>query len=191
MISHSSCSQIGNDRAFDSQIAVALSVPKWYAVFTLPLNEKSTMKHLALRGVESFLPSYEVAKVWRNRQRVTNILPLFPSYVLVRIIKMERVKVLQCPGVLYIVGNGRNEAPLADAEVEFLRSGLAGRSAEPFAELAVGDRVRIRSGVLRGIEGTLVRRSGSFRFVLAISMINQNVAVEVHADSLESAFLPV
>jgi transcription antitermination factor NusG len=191
VISHSSCSQIGYDRAFDDQIAAALSVPKWYAVFTLPLNEKSTMKHLALRGVESFLPSYEVAKVWRNRQRVTTILPLFPSYVLVRINKMERVKVLQCPGVLYIVGNGRNEAPLADAEVEFLRSGLAGRRAEPFAELAVGDRVRIRSGVLCGIEGTLVRRSGCFRFVLAISMVNQNAAVEVHADSLESAFVPV
>jgi transcription antitermination factor NusG len=176
--------------AFDSQIAAFVAERKWYAVFTLPQNEKSTTRHLALRDVETFLPSYEVAKLWKNRQRVTSVRPLFPSYVFVRICKSERVRVLQCPGVLYIVGNGRNESPLTDTEVEFLRSGLAGRPVEPFSELAAGDRVRIKSGMLRGIEGTLVRKSSSLRFVLTISLINQSAAVEINADALESVFMP-
>jgi hypothetical protein len=44
--------------------------------------------------------------------------------------------------------------------------------------------------VLCGVEGTLVRKSSGFRFVLAINLINQNAAVEVHADALESVFAP-
>jgi transcription antitermination factor NusG len=190
VISQSSCPKIDYDLALSHQITDAFTARKWYAVFTLPQNEKSTAKHLALRNIESFLPSYEVAKVWKNRQRVTNVVPLFPSYVLVRISRMERLKVLQCPGVLYIVGNGRNEAPLADSEVEFLREGLNGRRVEPYGFLTAGDRVRIKSGVLCGVEGTLVRKSSGFRFVLAINLINQNAAVEVHADALESVFVP-
>jgi hypothetical protein len=38
------------------------------------------------------------------------ILPLFPSYLFVHINFTERVKVLQSPGVLQIVGNGKEYA---------------------------------------------------------------------------------
>jgi transcription antitermination factor NusG len=159
---------------------------RWYAVFTLPQNEKSAVKHLELRNVESFLPTYETVRVWKNRQRVKTILPLFPTYLFVHINDRERVRVLQSPGVLHIVGNGRKCIPLADAEVEFLRSGLYGRKVEPYRELVVGEKVRVKAGVMQGVEGILVRKNSSLRFVLSINLINQYAAVEVDADALES-----
>jgi transcription antitermination factor NusG len=159
---------------------------RWYAVFTVPQNEKSVVRQLDLRAVESFLPTYESVKVWKNRQRVTSILPLFPTYLFVRISHSERVKVLQSPGVLSIVGNGRKSIPLSDVEVDFLRSGLNGRKVEPYKELVVGEKVRIKTGVMQGVEGVLVRKSSSLRFVLGINLINQHAAVEVDADALES-----
>ncbi len=137
--------------------------------------------------MESFLPTYETIRVWKNRQRKKVTLPLFPTYLFVHISRAERGKVLGCPGVLQIVGSAREPIPVADAEVEFLRSGVCRRKVEPFRELVVGERVRIKSGMMQGLEGTLVRRSSSLRFVLTIQMINQHAAIEVDADDMEPA----
>jgi transcription antitermination factor NusG len=158
---------------------------KWFATFTLPQNEKSVLRQLDLRNVESFLPTYETIRVWKNRQRKRLTLPLFPTYLFVRINRTERGKVLQCPGVLHIVGNHREPLPLADAEVELLRSGVCRRKVEPYRDLVIGDKVRIKSGMMQGVQGTLVRRSSSLRFVLTIQMINQHAAIEVNAEDME------
>jgi len=158
----------------------------WYAVFTIPRNEKSVVKHLQLRDVDSFLPTYETIRVWKNRQRVKTVLPLFPCYLFVHIDIQERTKVLQSPGVLRVIGSNRQGQPLQETEIELLRSGFSGRNFEPFRELVVGEKVRIKSGVMQGLEGTLVRRSSNLRFVLSLDLINQHAAVEVDADTLES-----
>lgn len=161
----------------------------WFAVFTIPQNEKSTVKHLEVRAIESFLPTYETVKVWRNRQRAKLVLPLFPCYLFVHIERRERGRVLECPGVLQIVGNGQNHLPLHDSEVEFLRSELSKGRVEPYNELVVGERVLVRRGVMQGLQGTLVRKGQGMRFVLTIALINQNAAIEVDAEDLEP--LPV
>ncbi len=185
------CDMHYTDRQFQhnldsaTQAAVMMPQPRWYAIFTLPRNEKSVIRHLELREVQAFLPTYELDKVWKNRQRVKTVLPLFPSYLFVRITQWERARVLQTPGVVHIVGNGRNDVHLPDADVEFLRSGLNGRRVEPFHEFATGSRVRIKSGVLQGVQGVLVRKRAGLRFVLSIDLINQQAAVEIDADDLE------
>jgi transcription antitermination factor NusG len=158
---------------------------RWFATFTLPQNEKSVLKQLDVRDVESFLPTYETVRVWKNRQRKKVTLPLFPTYLFVRINRAERAKVLRCPGVLHIVGTHKEPLPLADAEVELLRSGVCRRRVEPYRDLVVGDRVRIKSGIMRGVQGTLVRRNSHLRFVLTIQLINQHAAIEVNAEDME------
>ena len=158
---------------------------KWYAVYTLPQNEKSTAKHLDLRGIENFLPTYETLRTWKNRQKVKITLPLFPAYLFVHIDSRERIKVLQTPGVLHLVGSPRGAVPVVDGEVELLRKGLCGRRMEPFRELVVGEKVRIKHGVMQGLQGTLVRRSNGLRFVLTVEAINQHAAIEIDDDCLE------
>ncbi|KAA6455595.1 UpxY family transcription antiterminator [Acidobacteria bacterium AB60] len=153
----------------------------WYAVFTVPQNEKSVARHLRLRQVEHFLPTYEETRTWKNRQRVKVVLPLFPTYVFARISLAERARVLAAPGVLRIVGTSREPIPLPDEEIEFLRSAKT----EPYRELIVGQRVRVRSGVMRGVEGVLVRKNNSSRFVITLELINQHAAVELSAVELE------
>jgi transcription antitermination factor NusG len=157
----------------------------WYAVYTAPQHEKSALKQLVMREIETFLPTYETVRGWRNRQRIRLTLPLFPTYLFVRINFRERARVLQSPGVLRIIGNKRESVPLRDCEVDFLRSDTCRNHVEPFSDLVVGERVRIRTGVMKGLEGTLVRRSKGFRFVLTLDLINQHAAIQVDADDLE------
>jgi len=158
---------------------------RWYAVYTAPQNEKAAARQLHLREIESFLPTFETVRVWKNRQRVNLVLPLFPSYLFVRIHHKERVRVLQAPGVVRIVGNSREILPLPNNTIEFLRSALQVRKVEPFCELAVGQKVRVKTGALQGVEGILVRKNNSLRFVIAIDLINQCASVEVAAEELE------
>jgi transcription antitermination factor NusG len=158
----------------------------WYAVFCLPQNEKSVARHLALREVEAFLPTYETVRVWKNRQRVRTVLPLFPTYLFVHINCRQRCRVLESPGVIHIVGNGRDHVPVPDAAIELLRSGVQGRNMEPYRELVAGKKVRIKSGSMEGVQGVLVRKGNGMRFVLALEMINQHAAIEVDAEDLES-----
>ncbi len=157
----------------------------WFAVFTVPQNEKSVAKHLDVRAIESFLPTFETVRVWKNRQRKKIVLPLFPCYIFVHIGRRERAKVLQCPGVVQIVGNGRENMPLPDSEVELLRSECGKQRVEPFSDLVIGQRVRVKCGVMQGLQGTLVRKGQGLRFVLTLELINQHAAIQVDAADLE------
>jgi transcription antitermination factor NusG len=173
------------DGRFALEMANIQDERNWFAVFTLPQNEKSAARQLALREVETFLPTYETVRVWKNRQRVLTILPLFPTYLFVHIDYRQRTRVLESPGVIHIVGNGRERVPVPDSTIELLRSGVQGRSLEPYRELAIGKKVRIKRGSMEGVEGVLVRRGNGLRFVLKIEMINQHAAIEVDAGDLE------
>lgn len=157
----------------------------WYAVFTVPQNERSVVRHLDHCEVESFLPTYECTRVWKNRQRVKIVNPLFPTYVFARIRATERSAILRAPGVLKIVGNSQGPIPIPASEIDFLRSDFCRDRMEPFRDLVVGQKVRIKSGTMQGVQGTLVRKKGGLRFVLTLEMINQYAAVEVSADELE------
>ena len=92
---------------------------------------------------------------------------------------------LRAPGVRQLVGTRREPLPLPDNEIEFLRTSIGEQRAEPYLGLVVGERVRIKSGAMQGVEGRLVRKNSEWRFVLTVEVINHHVAVEVDASTLE------
>ncbi len=61
---------------------------------------------------------------------------------------------------------------------------------EPHPYLKVGERVRITTGSMAGVEGILVRKKNEFRFVLTLDAIMRSVAVEVDANDLEPVDQP-
>ena len=157
----------------------------WFAVYTLPKNEQSVVRHLDVRQIESFLPTYERTHIWKNRQRVKVIQPLFPTYLFVRIDPKERSRVLGAPGVLRLVGSSQGALPVPDTEIEFLRSDFCRQRVEPYRDLVIGQRVRIKCGPMQGVQGTLIRKKSGLRFVLTLELINQHAAVEVSAEELD------
>ena len=88
--------------------------------------------------------------------------------------------------VYSIVGTRGHPTALPDAEIESLRNGLRLRPAHPFPYVKVGNRVRICSGPLAGLEGIVVRTYGGLSVVLTVEMIQKSVAVHVEADELEA-----
>ena len=166
-------------------VSSVMESPKWFAVYTTPRHEKAVARHFEFRRIESFLPLYMEMHRWKNGCRVNVEQPLFPGYIFARIGRRDSTQVLSVPGVLLIVGSGREPLALPDLEIEALRSGLHLRKFEPHPYLVVGEKARIKSGSLAGMVGILARKKNSLRVVLTLELIMRSVAVEVDADELE------
>ena len=157
----------------------------WYALYTKPCHEKQVSEHLRIREIEYFLPVYSSVSRWSCGRVVARECPLFPSYLFVQMAREERVKVLSAPGVLSIVGTSKGATALPSNEIETLRKGLNLHNASPHPFLAVGERARIRSGSLAGMQGIVLYHKNSTRIVLTLELIMKSVAVEVDVADLE------
>ncbi len=158
----------------------------WYAAYTSSRHEKRVVEHLRQREVECFLPLYETMHRWKNGRHLVQ-LPLFPSYVFVRIELRNKLRVLQVPGLVDLVSFQGAPAVLPDADIEQLRSALtSGVAALPHRYLNVGSRVEICRGALQGMRGILLRHQGQFRVVLSVEMIMQSIVVEVDEADVEA-----
>jgi transcription antitermination factor NusG len=157
----------------------------WYAAHVFSRHEKQVARQLEERRVDCFLPVYRSVRRWKDRRKELDLV-LFPGYVFVHLDLKDRIRVLQVPGVARFVSFNGRPAPLPDAEIDALISGLAtGVRAEPHPYLKVGHRVRVKYGPLAGMQGILVRRKDKFRIVLSIDLIMRSVAVEVDEADVE------
>lgn len=166
-------------------VSVSICQKNWYALYTCAQHEKRVASELESREVTNFLPVYRSLRRWRDR-RVELDLPLFPGYLFVHLELNDRLRVLQVPGVVKIVGFNGQPQPVDECEISALRNTVGALlRIEPFPYLTTGCRVRIRQGPLAGIEGILLRKKKQCRLVLSLSLIASSVAVEIDASDVE------
>lgn len=152
---------------------------RWYAAYTCANHEKRVAEQLGARSVEHFLPVYASVRRWKDR-RVELKLPLFPGYLFVHLAMQERLRILQVPGVVRLVGFHGRPTPLPQEEIDRIREFLGqGWRAEPHPYLQVGKRARVVRGPLAGMEGIVVRRKNRSRLVLSFELIQRSMAVEM------------
>jgi transcription antitermination factor NusG len=154
--------------------------------YTLPRHEKSVADRMVDQDIDTYLPLYSLTRTW-NRRRVEVELPLFPSYVFVKMVISKRVRVLTHPGVIRLVGVNGNAVAIPDEEIEKLRSSLAAWKAEPYPFLAAGRQVKIRSGPFAGMQGRILRRKGRMRLIVSLELIQRAILLELDAAEAELA----
>jgi transcription antitermination factor NusG len=157
---------------------------RWYAAYTCANHEKRVAAEVEARGTENFLPTFSSVRRWKDR-RVSLDLPLFPGYVFVRLALRDRLRILQVPGVVRLIGFGGLPVALPDEQIDALRLGLGEQlRVTPHPYLVVGRRVRILRGPLKNAEGILVRKKGLLRVVISLQLIMRSIAVEIDAADL-------
>lgn len=157
---------------------------RWYAVYTCPRHEKVVATQLEQKAVEVFLPTFSVMSRWKDRRvRIAN--PVFPGYVFTRIDLRDRIRVVSTPSVIRIVSFNGMPAPISDQEIDAVRACLAGGIIEPHPFIAVGERVRVRSGPFEGVTGIVIRRTNQCKLVVSIGLIHQSLALEISPEDLD------
>lgn len=117
----------------------------------------------------------------RRNGRVREIdAPLFPGYVFCQFDAQNRLPILITPGVIAVVGRGRIPLPVDDEEIAAIQTVvLSGLRAEPWPYLELGQKVRIESDSLQGLEGILINFKGNHRIVVSVSLLRRSVALEI------------
>ena len=157
----------------------------WHALYTRHQHEKVVAQALTGKGFEVFLPQYRAIRRWKDRQKEI-ALPLFPNYVFILGGLDRMLNIVTTPGVHSLIGWGGRPAEIPWKEIEAVRRLIdSSLPVEPHPFLKCGDLVRIKSGVLEGIEGILVRKTKGVRLVLSVEMLSRSAAVEVDVNVVE------
>lgn len=154
---------------------------RWFAVHTYARHEKVVAQAVREQGVASFLPVVKQVRQWSDRRKVVEF-PLFGCYVFVKLAPKndQRMRVLRVNGVLGFVGTHGMGIPIPDEQIEAVRLLVEQElpvCSHPF--LKIGQRVRIRSGALAGVEGILVSRSGETTLVVSLDAIQRSLSVRL------------
>jgi transcription antitermination factor NusG len=158
----------------------------WFALQVRGRRELAVAEYLRGQGYEWFLPLYKCQKVWSDRIKEVES-PLFPGYLFCRLDPQFRLPILKTPGVIQIVGSNRQPTPVDEREIAAIQTLITtGARNQPWPFLEVGDKVRIESGPLSGLEGLLVEFRGSHRLVISVTLLQRSVAVELHSEVVTS-----
>jgi transcription antitermination factor NusG len=168
--------------------APAATEQSWYALLTRSRHEKSVAYRLHEIGVTSFVPVTRQLRTWSDRKKLVEF-PLFSCYVFAKLSPTyeERLKALRIDGVYSLLGTRGEGTPIPEEQIDAIRKITEERLAwhsHPF--LKIGQRVRIRSGALSGVEGLFVARSGESTLVVSIDAIQRSLAVRIEGYDIES-----
>jgi transcriptional antiterminator NusG len=143
---------------------------------------------LSNAGIEVFLPAVERLSKWKDRNKLIQI-PLFPCYIFVHTTNnhRDRLAVLKTKGVIRFLGvvSGEPES-IPEEQIVSLKKVVESKATfDPYPYLREGQKVRIKTGPLVGVEGILIEKSGQHRLVLSVDILCQSTSVSVQAADVE------
>ncbi len=169
----------------EMELQTATDPRNWYAIFTRHQHEKSVAFALSNKSHEVYLPLFRSVRQWQDRAKQI-WLPLFPCYVFIREGMDRQLQIVTTPGIIRIVGWGGRPAIVPQTQLEAVRQiieSCLGVETHPY--LQCGDRVRVKTGPLMGLEGILTRKKGVARLVVSMEMLGRSVAVEIDVLNVE------
>lgn len=135
---------------------------QWYVIYTRPRWEKKVDRLLKQQDIESYCPIRKVTNQWADRKKEVE-LPLFSSYVFVRITQREEYRVRQTLGVLNFIYYMARPAIIRDSVIEKIKhfTGICpDAEVVNLQEISVGDRIRVKNGIFYNQEGTVIKVQG-------------------------------
>jgi transcriptional antiterminator RfaH len=156
---------------------------RWWVLYTKVHQEKAIVRQLYGRQIPYFLPLVEKVNICRGRRFVSHV-PVFAGYVFLFGTDEERVASLTTNRVSRILVVDDLEQLTYDLR-QLQRLIASGAPLTIERRLVPGDRVRVRSGPLTGLEGTVLKRHGSTRLLVAVNLLQQGASVDIDACQLE------
>lgn len=142
---------------------------KWNVLYTRSRHEQKCIELIARLGIEALCPTIKTKRQWSDRIKKISV-PLFPSYVFVKLSEKERQSVVNVPGVVKFVSWEGRPAEVSQREMKRIQE-LQGREGEveilELNHLAKGE-IDINSGHFKGFKGKIdQRRSRSISVIVS------------------------
>lgn len=156
----------------------------WHVLYTKSRQEKVVAERLLKRCISFYLPLFEKTTYYRRCKKTIRA-PLFSGYLFLYGNEEDRLESLRTNQVCTTFHAPDVEVFVADLNRIhlMLRSGIP---VIPEARAEKGRRVRIRSGPMAGLEGTIIKRKKRIRIVVRVDFLQQGASVEVEDFMLET-----
>ncbi|MBQ6956280.1 MAG: UpxY family transcription antiterminator [Bacteroidales bacterium] len=164
------------------------SEPQWVALYTNPRAEKQVEKNLLREGYEVYLPLVRELHTWSDRKKWVEV-PLIKSYIFAKITARQEALIRGVVGVSFLIKFKDNVLTIPEKEIQMMKNFIASKveiQVRTVEELHRGRRVRIHSGSLAGMEGTLVSDCEEGNFAVEISGISFALVTYVDKDLMEA-----
>jgi transcription antitermination factor NusG len=159
----------------------------WCALYVNSRAEKKIGESLLIKNIEAYVPLIKTMRQWSDRKKMVE-LPLMNGYVFVKIAPTENDKVMQVRGVVNFVRSEGKIAVIRDFEIDRLKQLVdLGYHLEVEAIHKIykeGDKVKISSGALKGIEGYVVESKGNRQIEVLLESIGQCIRVKLPKEVL-------
>ncbi|HYT60810.1 MAG TPA: transcription termination/antitermination NusG family protein [Haliangiales bacterium] len=155
----------------------------WFVAHTRPRCEKKLAEYCQRESFLVTLPCYRTVHRYRGKT-VTFQKPLFPGYVFLQLLTLQRQKVYQSDYVANLLDVPDQET-FAQQLGDILRALETDLEIRLAPRISAGSRVRIKAGPLRGLEGWVEDRAGVTMVLLRLDFIAQAAAVKIDAAELE------
>ena len=149
---------------------------KWRVLYIKSRHEKFVENQLLQKEIEAFTPKVNIRRSWSDRIKLIEE-PLFKGYCFAKFSLKDKVKILSQPGVAGLVHFNRQYIAVKESVMSSLRI-LATNDVEvdyhPY--LNVGDKVFIKAGPLKGLEGYIIeKRNKSTAIVISVDAIQSSI----------------
>lgn len=128
----------------------------WFVLYVRPKQEIKVAQQLASINIEAYAPCRKEIRQWSDRKKRIDV-PLFTSYVFVKLSERERILVFDVPGVVrYLYWLGK-PAIARDQEIETLKNWLEHDEVDDLvvSQFKPGDHITINRGILKGKEAQI------------------------------------
>lgn len=161
---------------------------KWYVLYTKPRHEKFVETQLLRKGIEAFTPKLTIQRRWSDRNKIIQE-PLFKNYCFAYFSLYDKIRVVSQPGVVDIVHFRDRYIPVDDEVINSLKILLQNNvKLDPCPYLRIGDKVVIKKGPLKGVEGFIIeKRNRNATLVISVDAIASSVQCLVDIDFVELA----
>jgi transcriptional antiterminator RfaH len=150
----------------------------WWCLHTKPRQEKATARELRKHEVVYYLPQVMNDTRTPQGRRIQSVTPLFAGYLFLHGDAHDRLVALRGNRLVSVLEVVDQEGLVRDLRqvYQMLNSGLP-VSPEPM--MPVGARVRIMTGPLSGIIGTVIRRGKRDQFVAVVQFLGRGATVDL------------
>ena len=154
----------------------------WYALYCRTRHEKRVEEDLRDDGFESYCPVVRTRRKWSDRMKWVD-LPLFSSYVFVRVSNREYFKVLHHPAIMKFVSFGGKPSVVPERHIEAVRKALGENLNFEItsATFKAGQQVTVQAGPLMGHSGQVVRHAGRKALYIRMGETGYGMLVQVPA----------
>lgn len=140
----------------------------WYVVYTKPKWEKKVAEQLNQKGIECYCPLVTQIRQWSDRKKKIEV-PLFNSYVFVRLDEKDRNLVFQSSGVVRYLFWLAKPAIVRDEEIRTIKNWLSMPNEYEISvsNIQVGDKIVLESGPFQSQEA-IVQEMNKTGYILVL-----------------------